>query len=224
MVKQKKESGMFGEHWSQSFTNALDRNEKMKSAIDDVELSQSYTGKAGVRLRMASKLIRARKARNVNRDAIHIKLGGFDTHSGMRDSLDVTLEDLNSGLDSFTKEMEDLGLSSNVTVIVGSEFGRTFTPNTDGGTDHAWGGNYFMLGGAVKGGKIVGKYPNSFADNDPTSCGRGRLIPSQPWDALWNGVAQWFGITDEESLNYILPNRLNFPPSDLFQHDDLFES
>merc|ERR1712232_84568 len=106
---------------------------------------------------------------------------------------------------------------------IGSEFGRTLTPNPDGGTDHAWGGNYVLFGGSVRGGHIVGQYPTTFAENDPTSCGRGRIIPQQPWDALWNGVAQWFGITTEEQLDYVMPNRQSFPTEDLFQMHDLFD-
>jgi hypothetical protein len=27
---------------------------------------------------------------------------------------------------------------------------------------------------------------------------------------LWNGVAQWFGDTEEDDLSYVLPNRENF--------------
>ena len=40
---------------------------------------------------------------------------------------------------------------------------------------------------------------------------------------MWNGVAQWFGITDDEDLDYVLPNRKNFgcrllTDSDLFKN------
>ena len=38
-------------------------------------------------------------------------------------------------------EMKVQGMENSVTVVQGSEFGRTITPNTNGGTDHAWGGN-----------------------------------------------------------------------------------
>jgi len=36
------------------------------------------------------------------------------------------------------------------------------------------------------------------------------LIPTTSWDMMWNGISQWFGITSEEDLNYVLPNRENF--------------
>ena len=37
-----------------------------------------------------------------------------------------------------------------------SEFGRTFRENGDRGTDHGHGSVYWVLGGSVKGGRIVG--------------------------------------------------------------------
>jgi len=79
-----------------------------------------------------------------------------------------------------------------------------------------------MLGGAVNGGKILGEYPKNFTHYDETSCGRGRLVPTTSWDALWNGVAQWFGVTDDADLNYVIPNRKNFGCR-LFTDKDLFK-
>jgi len=79
-----------------------------------------------------------------------------------------------------------------------------------------------MFGGAVRGGRILGEYPRTFGeDTNPMNVGRGRLIPSRPWDALYYGLAQWFGITDTDDLNYVLPNNGNcgcllYTDSDLF--------
>lgn len=222
--RTKVESGLFAEHWSHSFVNAIDRNENLEAALDTVTLSRSYSGssKTATRLSMAAKIIRSRDQRQVNRDAIYFTIGGHDTHAEMVEKVTENMADLNSGLDSFTRELEDMGLTNNVTIMVISEFGRTLTLNGGEGTDHAWGGNYFILGGAVAGGKMVGQYPPNFSENDPTSCGRGRLIPSTPWEAMWNGVAQWFGVTDEAELGTVLPNRDSFPSSMLFSKNDLF--
>jgi len=53
---------------------------------------------------------------------------------------------------------EDLGPQAwaNTTVIVLSEFSRTFKENGDKGTDHGHGTVYWVLGGSVKGGRIAG--------------------------------------------------------------------
>ena len=83
-----------------------------------------------------------------------------------------------------------------VTVVTVSEFGRTLTSNGLG-TDHAWGGHHAVLGGSVSGGKILGNYPLDLAAG-PTSLniGRGRMIPTVPWEAIWHGISQWMGVTE----------------------------
>ncbi len=42
--------------------------------------------------------------------------------------------------------MKMAGLWNNVTVVQTSDFARTLNPNSGDGTDHAWGGNYMMMG------------------------------------------------------------------------------
>ena len=44
-----------------------------------------------------------------------------------------------------------------------------------------------MFGGGVAGGKILGEYPRAFHPHTPENIGRGRLIPTRSWDALWYG-------------------------------------
>lgn len=80
-----------------------------------------------------------------------------------------------------------------------------------------------MFGGDVKGGKILGEYPRSFGESNPMNIGRGRLIPSRPWESLYYGLAQWFGITDLDDINYVVPNNNNFGCL-LFTDKDLFTS
>jgi uncharacterized protein (DUF1501 family) len=42
-------------------------------------------------------------------------------------------------------------------VVIISEFGRTFRENGNRGTDHGHGSVYWVLGGAVKGGRLAGE-------------------------------------------------------------------
>ena len=80
-----------------------------------------------------------------------------------------------------------------------------------------------MFGGGVAGGKILGQYPTTFSDSGSENIGRGRLIPTRSWDALWYGVTQWFGITVQADIDYVLPNSQNFG-CDLFTDSDMFTS
>ncbi len=54
-----------------------------------------------------------------------------------------------------------------------SDFARTLTSN-GAGTDHAWGGNIFMAGGGLNGGKIFGKFPETLREGGSLNIGRGR--------------------------------------------------
>lgn len=98
---------------------------------------------------------------------------------------------------------------------------RTLTPNSGKGTDHGWSGSSFMIGGQVKGGKILGQYPTDFSSTSPLNVGRGRLIPTMPFESMWNGVIQWFGVNNEEDLSVVLPNRKSF--TNLYTQEELYE-
>ena len=78
-----------------------------------------------------------------------------------------------------------------------------------------------MIGGALNGGSILGKYPNDLTSEGPLILKRGRVIPTTSWDSIFNGVAQWLDITSESDLNKVLPNRKNFQ-EDLFDISELF--
>ena len=77
-------------------------------------------------------------------------------------------------------------------------------------SDHAWGGNYFVAGGNVTGGKVLGKYINDFAESSPLIFNPGIVIPTTSWDQVWEPIVKWFGVTDEADLDYVLPTRKTF--------------
>ena len=56
---------------------------------------------------------------------------------------------------------------------------------------HGWGGNHFVPGGSVNGGKIHGSYPDDLTDASLLNAGRGRIIPTTPWEGLWQPVGEW---------------------------------
>ena len=67
---------------------------------------------------------------------------------------------------------EEVGPAWRDTVVVTiSEFGRTFRENGDRGTDHGHGSAYWVLGGGINGGRILGEQvkveqPNLFQNRD----------------------------------------------------------
>ncbi|MDE2427505.1 MAG: DUF1501 domain-containing protein [Burkholderiales bacterium] len=87
-----------------------------------------------------------------------IDVGGWDTHvnqGGASGQLAGKLEELGRGLLAYKTEMGAMWRQTTVVVI--SEFGRTFRENGKRGTDHGHGSVYWVAGGNVRGGRIVGE-------------------------------------------------------------------
>lgn len=90
-----------------------------------------------------------------------IDVGGWDTHvfeassNGAHGQLADKLGALGDGLAAMARALGPAWRDS--TVVVLSEFGRTFRENGDRGTDHGHGTAYWILGGAVRGGRIAGE-------------------------------------------------------------------
>ena len=156
-------------------------------------------------------MIGSHDCRGVDRDIFHLEHRQYDHHNDIHVYLDSKFEELNSAIDTFVKEMKNQDKWEDVVIVVTSDFGRTLTLNTGGGTDHGWSGQSFVMGGSIVGGKIFGDYPKQLDSNSPLNIGRGRLIPTRPWESLWNPVSQWLGLLESGDLNEVLPNRDSFP-------------
>ncbi|SDK11968.1 MULTISPECIES: DUF1501 domain-containing protein [Bradyrhizobium] len=86
-----------------------------------------------------------------------VDVGGWDTHvnqGAAQGYLADRLGELGRALAGFA---EEVGPAWRDTVVVTiSEFGRTFRENGDRGTDHGHGSAYWVLGGGINGGRILG--------------------------------------------------------------------
>ena len=79
--------------------------------------------------------------------------------------------------------------------------------------------------GSVKGGQIVGQFPD-FEDSNMV-LSRGRLIPTLSWDHLFDVVSQWMGLTEEVERDYVTPNRgqwKNHPQFPLLELNEIFRT
>jgi uncharacterized protein (DUF1501 family) len=94
-----------------------------------------------------------------------LELAGFDTHvaqGGETGRLARSLDGLARGLVAFA---EASGPAWNRTaVLVITEFGRSVGFNADGGTEHGTASVTFLMGGAVAGGRVGGRWPGLAPD------------------------------------------------------------
>lgn len=154
---------------------------------------------------MIARTIAGREELGMNRQIFFIEYGGWDHHDYLLTNQALMLDELDKALHQFNAAMEQLGVADCVTTFGISEFSRTLASNGDG-TDHAWGGNTFVMGGAVNGQDIYGTYPQLNIDNsNPLMLYNGVLLPSMSADEYFAEIALWFGVPASELVT-LFPN------------------
>lgn len=215
------QSSLYGETWSRGLQTALHDNQALREALLSSEITTAFPDHSySDHLKAVSALVSSHEQRRTDRDVFFVTMSGWDHHNDMKDNLSENFQDLNGALTAFETEMKAQGHWEDVTLVVTSDFGRTLTANSGEGSDHAWGGNYFAMGGAVDGGRMHGDYPSDITLSSPLNIGRGRLIPTMSWESIFNSVLQWMDVPDDQ-LDYCLPNRME-TGSQLLKKGDVF--
>jgi uncharacterized protein (DUF1501 family) len=163
-------------------------------------------------LQTVGRLIASHPRLGIRRQVFFVSLGGFDTHAGQNARHAWLLAQLAHGLHYFDGLMQAQGLADKVTTFTASDFGRSFTSNGDG-TDHGWGGHHFVMGGAVQGGKVWGKWPeltvknthNNDFDGSADQLTNGVLLPRLSVEQYGACLGTWFGAS-ASTLGEIFPN------------------
>ncbi|MEM9103144.1 MAG: DUF1501 domain-containing protein [Pseudomonadota bacterium] len=184
---------------NQIFNSAIQQASPLTTRFSTSEFSQS--------LKMIADTIAVRSVLNANRQTFFVVLGGWDHHDELLNNQQRLLTILSQGLSEFQQAINEQGLGQQVTTFTISDFGRTLTSNGRG-SDHGWGGNQLVMGGAVNGGRFYGQYP-SLASGNSLDTGRGRLVPTTSSDVFFAELALWFGVSPND-LSMILPNLQRF--------------
>lgn len=211
----------FAETYADALSQSITKTEYLGTLLASTTLNTTFAN-SGLQQQMAqvAKLIKAlSRDTDTERVAFFTERGGFDTHATF--NLDPLLSDIDNAVGAFAAEMKLQGRWDDVVVVSISDFARTLTSN-GAGTDHAWGGNHFVTGGKVKGGRILGTYPDTLTDDGSLSLGRGRILPSTPFEAIWQGVSEWFGVAPNQ-IATVLPNAANFPDAQIYTQAELFD-
>jgi uncharacterized protein (DUF1501 family) len=187
---------------------SIDTSIAFQSAIGGLSTTEVFpNSEVGNRLRVISNVIKARGTLGMDRQIFFVERGGWDHHNEVLAPQQNLFAEVNEAIQSFWLEMGHLGLQNDVVLFTASDFGRTLTSNGTG-SDHAWGGNHFVIGGDVNGGKIYGDFPE-LATGSNLDLGRGRLLPTTPVDKYCAELASWYGVPSSE-LETVFPNSTNF--------------
>ncbi|MFK7934958.1 MAG: DUF1501 domain-containing protein [Saprospiraceae bacterium] len=183
------------------FTTSLAKIDPFLTEFSDTGFSRD--------LRQIARTIAAQSDLQMERQVFYVVYGGWDHHGELLANQQNMLATLSNGLYEFYSALGEINKQSCVTTFTISDFARTLTSNGNG-SDHAWGGNHLVMGGAVNGQNMFGTYPDLYLDNNPLNVSRrGNLIPTTSTDEYFAELALWYGVSQSE-LEDILPNIREF--------------
>jgi len=165
-------------------------------------------------LKQIAQIIQVRAALGVQRQIFFAGIGNFDTHADQIPLQSALLGEISPALAAFYNATVEMNVSSDVTAFTMSDFSRTFQPNSNNGSDHAWGSHHMVIGGAVKGGQIYGTFPTLALGGPDDSGSNGRWVPSTASSQYAATLAQWFGVSSA-NLSTVLPSIGNFSSNNL---------
>lgn len=203
--------------------DAITLNPLLKNANAGTPLTTVFPSTPiGNQLKDIARIINLRSQLGVGRQVFFCGLGGFDTHSGQPYQQWDLLRQVSAAVAALYNATAEMGIADKVTSFTLSDFGRTLQPSGSG-SDHGWGSHHLVVGGAVNGGKVCGKFPQmaayatvgqansnqqDFADN------RGVLLPAISLSQYGATLAKWFGAADSQ-LDGLFPTLPNFAVRDL---------
>ena len=166
---------------------------------------------------VAGAVDRTRGGLGLKRQLFSVGFGSFDTHHDQLNAQQGLLAQLDFSLDAFQQAMALLEVDPlfgatppHATLFTMSDFSRTLVENSDGGTDHGWGGHALVLGSRVAGGKLYGTFPNldlsGTTANTDTTDGKGRWIPTISVEQYGFTLASWLGLSTSSERDTVFPN------------------
>ena len=189
-------------------SNAYSYAKTLSAAVQSVSPLQTVfptNNSLAAQLKQIAQIIQVRAALGVSRQIFFASVGNFDTHANQLVLQSALLASVSPALNAFYLATQELGIQNNVTTFTMSDFSRTFQPNSNTGSDHAWGSHHIVLGGAVNGGQIYGTFPTLALKGPDDSGSNGRWVPTTSTTQYASTLAQWFGVSAAQ-LPAVFPN------------------
>ena len=161
------------------------------------------TGRVGQTMQQVAQLYKA----DIGLEVTFVDTGGWDNHvneGGAQGQLSNLLRELGQSMAAFSQDMGDR--MEDVVVVTMSEFGRTAHENGNRGTDHGHANCMFVMGGAVKGGKVYGRWPG--LGPEQLNEGRDLTLTTDFRSVLGEVISQHLGA---QQLNAVFPGFENDP-------------
>jgi uncharacterized protein (DUF1501 family) len=157
--------------------------------------AQYPRGRFGTSLLQIAQLIKA----GVGLEVAFTDCGGWDTHTNegnARGQLGLRLQEFGAGIAAL---VTDLGQRmDDVVILTMSEFGRTARENGNRGTDHGHANAMFVIGNAVRGGRVYGKWPG--LRNDQLYEGRDLALTTDFRDVFSEVVQRHMGNSNLQTI------------------------
>ncbi|HEY9232391.1 MAG TPA: DUF1501 domain-containing protein [Blastocatellia bacterium] len=205
---------------NKAMSDALALNPLLKSAAGGTPFTTPFPQtQIGNQLKEIAHIISLRSQLGAARQVFFAGLGGFDTHGGQSYQQWSLLMQISAAMAALYNATSEMGIADKVTSFTLSDFGRTLQPSGTG-SDHGWGNHHFIVGGAVNGGRVYGRFPlmtnysNFNATGDDYADTRGVMLPGTSLAQYGATLAKWFGATDAQ-LDTVFPTLANFGVRDL---------
>lgn len=183
---------------------------QLSAAILDNPLKSTFTGsnQLSSQLQQVARIINAYKnSTTITRQIFFCGVGNFDTHSSQLPVQAALLSEMDLAMAQFHQATFDMGIENSVTSFTMSDFSRTYQPNSNTGSDHAWGSHHIVLGGAssVLGGQMFGTWPLLVLGGTQDVGTNGRWIPTAGSVQYAATLATWFGVSATD-LGNVFPS------------------
>ncbi len=200
---------LFRDTYAGIMRNARDAYILFSEALHSIDpISTAFPeSRLGDAMKRIVEIIQSNKVLGFRRQIFFVRMGGWDNHDELLNNHEDNLRVVDQAVGAFWQALEEINATQNVVLFNMTEFARTLTSNGNG-TDHAWGGNVFVLGGPVRGKRIYGEYP-SLALKADRMIYRQALVPTRSIDEYFAELAKWFGMHDSD-IHEIFPNLSNF--------------